>query len=870
MSDGGGDHCTVCLYKMKIYSIGECNHPVCHACSTRMRVLCQRNECAICRRDLPKVILSSTDQKYDAIKDNIYQMDKKTKICFESDEIQKEYTKLLDHTCPVCEVPPTFKVFRQLDTHMRAEHKLYFCDLCVSHLTNFSHERKYYDRAGLMEHRRTGDKDDSSHKGHPLCEFCDKRFVDSDELFKHLRKDHYFCHFCDADGNQYFYSEYNDLRQHFKDGHYLCEEPECEAQKFVVFRSEIDIKAHRLELHSSNLSKAATKQSRRVDLEFSFNREERSEGRHRREDRRRPRSRSPEVYDQLDGPPRENVGAMPDLVADFPTLGAAGPAPPLPKGGGSATDQRRAQSGELAKKLAASAGHNTGAPQSWAGRGGSAPALDQEFPSLPGAPKGGSSRTVPSYKPSQPKPKPTAAASQPSEAFPGLPASSRPMPRSMVVAKPKPAVSRPAPTPAFRPPAPPPVRSKPPPARWDDDESDEDYYPSLLGGPGRPLNNFSDKTVRSSGQMMDYTSTAASSNINIIDKSVIEALRDGRSGESKGAAAKPRNVKSTTEFPGLGAPETTFNLMDGAKKSNKKNKNKNSAPKNLNNNKPKAPLVPSSLSSIADMLGPPPSVAKPNCDNKQKGAAAAAAVTNDIKPVPSKLTLVDHIDRPSKQKPLPAKQEVKKVVHASSDAEEFPSLGGATRRLGANFVKAEDKLIRPAKVESKWGGAPSYKESNGNSSSSPAKTTFRAPPGLTKGKSRGNKNYQYLPPEDFQARNMKLVSAVSDMLGGKSLEFKTFREISQKFRSGGLKSPEYFSRCCKLVDEAAFASFFPELLALLPDIRKQEGLLELFAAKFPSEADNLFQCSTCGQVLQHRDVSEHDTSHLMDTDFPTL
>ena len=38
------------------------------------------------------------------------------------------------------------------------------------------------------------------------------------------------------------------------------------------------------------------------------------------------------------------------------------------------------------------------------------------------------------------------------------------------------AVSRPAPTPAFRPPAPPPVRSKPPPARWDDDESDEETF----------------------------------------------------------------------------------------------------------------------------------------------------------------------------------------------------------------------------------------------------------------------------------------------------------------------------------------------------------------------------------------------------------
>ena len=42
------------------------------------------------------------------------------------------------------------------------------------------------------------------------------RWIDKDELYKHLRKDHYFCHFCDADGMQFFYSEYTDLRQHFK------------------------------------------------------------------------------------------------------------------------------------------------------------------------------------------------------------------------------------------------------------------------------------------------------------------------------------------------------------------------------------------------------------------------------------------------------------------------------------------------------------------------------------------------------------------------------------------------------------------------------------------------------------------------------
>lgn len=70
----------------------------------------------------------------------------------------------------------------------------------------FTHERRYYDRKKLAEHRRVGDEDDRSHKGHPLCEFCDERFFDNDELIRHLRKEHYFCHFCEADGiNNQFY-----------------------------------------------------------------------------------------------------------------------------------------------------------------------------------------------------------------------------------------------------------------------------------------------------------------------------------------------------------------------------------------------------------------------------------------------------------------------------------------------------------------------------------------------------------------------------------------------------------------------------------------------------------------------------------------
>ena len=52
----------------------------------------------------------------------------------------------------------------------------------------------------LAQHRRVGDPEDKSHKGHPLCKFCEERYLDNDELVRHLRKDHFFCHFCDSDG----------------------------------------------------------------------------------------------------------------------------------------------------------------------------------------------------------------------------------------------------------------------------------------------------------------------------------------------------------------------------------------------------------------------------------------------------------------------------------------------------------------------------------------------------------------------------------------------------------------------------------------------------------------------------------------------
>jgi len=901
-SEIGEDACQVCMNKMEVFSVGECNHPVCHICSTRMRVLCQRNECAICRQDLPKVIYTLAELKFEDIKDNIYPMDRKFKICFETEEIQNQYTAMLDHRCPVCKDKVLFKTFRQLDQHIRREHELYYCDLCVTNLRVFTHERKFYNRKQLVEHRRKGDPDDTSFKGHPLCEFCDQRFIDNEELYKHLRKDHYFCHFCDADGFQYFYSEYGDLSQHFDKDHFLCSEPQCEEQKFVVFRTEIDLKGHRLERHSGALSKAASKETRKVDLEFSYSRrepgvrerggrEERERGGRGRGGHGHGRPQTPDqVYDQLDGPPRESNEPVPDLQADFPSLFAAAPVP-----------LQTSKSGELARKVAHSSGRNTQFGPLWNNKG---PVnLKEDFPSLPGA------SPTPAAVPSGPAParivnKPSkqsqkAAPSSKAEEFPGLPVRSKPLPNATKL-QPKPVISRPISAPVQ-------AKSKqadvtPKVRRAPAVDPFEDDYPAM-DEPNINLSAFSRMTVKNSGQDFSYTSSETSSNIKTIDKAFLESQNKIATSSSSS------KVNLLTDFPGLGKPEKKLELGG----SSKKNKNKNKKTNGTNNNnyasqvREEPRLEKASLSSICDFLGgADKKVEKKVPDKKpsEKPKVKQKVVEEPkVKPIVSKALPEEQVYRPSKEKKKDTQEKKPNKPIKSSASEDFPTLGGSGKKLGANFVKAEEKLIKKPEVQSQWTkntlinsviakenetpdnwetiadkqrggppgfskGPPGFQDQNGQKSKS------RTPPGFgNKVLSENSKNlssYKYTPPVDFQDRNVKLISTISSLIGGKSLEFGMFKDISGQFRGGKLSSDSYFSQCRELVVNTKFNKFFPELLALLPDIKKQQELFFLYQADNPTNVSGLAECSTCNQITLKGDKAGHAGTHEMDSDFPQL
>ncbi|XP_041362656.1 E3 ubiquitin-protein ligase ZNF598-like [Gigantopelta aegis] len=265
--------CNVCHEHVSVWAVGPCDHPVCYKCLTRMRILCKQLYCAICRSDLPEVLFITNLKKYSDHKRQQFISNWKHRIFFDTEETRRQYLKLLEYSCSLCPDRKPDHSFLGLKDHMRKQHSLFCCDLCVKHLQLFSSERKFYNRKDLATHRRTGDPDDTSYKGHPLCEFCDDRYMDKDELHRHLRKDHYFCHFCDTHGTNEYYNDYNNLREHFRADHYLCEDGDCADRRVQftnAFRGEIDMKAHYAQQHSRNLSKAQIKEVRTLDIDIQM------------------------------------------------------------------------------------------------------------------------------------------------------------------------------------------------------------------------------------------------------------------------------------------------------------------------------------------------------------------------------------------------------------------------------------------------------------------------------------------------------------------------------------------------------------------------------------------------------------------------
>ena len=191
-SNGGGAvNCICCLHELQTYVYYSCLHFVCLKCAIKMRVICQKTDCPICRQESPRVLCtkklvesSSLDaliNKYASVrsrsggairplpscslagseKPELLQSEN-SGIHFEDEVIRQEYNDILMSKCGDC--GEAFRGFDDLEIHVRRVHKKFYCELCLENLKLFPYERKCYNREDLATHKRVGDKDDHSFK----------------------------------------------------------------------------------------------------------------------------------------------------------------------------------------------------------------------------------------------------------------------------------------------------------------------------------------------------------------------------------------------------------------------------------------------------------------------------------------------------------------------------------------------------------------------------------------------------------------------------------------------------------------------------------------------------------------------------------
>ena len=274
--DAEAEVCFICASPVVHNSVAPCNHRTCHICALRLRALYKTRACAHCRTEAKFVIFTDDATKHyeDFTEADFQETDEVLDIKYEQKEIHSDTLLLLRYNCPDESCDIACRGWPDLHRHVRSIHHKVLCDLCTRNKKVFTHEHELFTQQDLRKHEKFGDDhpgavDQSGFKGHPECGFCIQRFYGDDELYTHCRDKHEKCHICDRRNparKQHYYLDYDSLEQHFRNDHFLCADQECMDKKFVVFESEMDLKAHQLEAHPNGLTKDARRDARRVDI----------------------------------------------------------------------------------------------------------------------------------------------------------------------------------------------------------------------------------------------------------------------------------------------------------------------------------------------------------------------------------------------------------------------------------------------------------------------------------------------------------------------------------------------------------------------------------------------------------------------------
>ncbi|CAG9860455.1 unnamed protein product [Phyllotreta striolata] len=812
--------CIVCFKNVEIYSIGSCDHAVCFECSTRMRVLCKQNECPICRKLLEKIIFTKSIEPFAVLfpkfeRTNL--VDRKLGIYFCTSDIQKSYLKLLEHRCNICENNGRklqFKQFHHLKDHMRKEHELFYCDICTQNLKIFSFEMRCYNRQQLGLHRRKGDPDNTSHRGHPLCEFCDERFMDSEELFRHLRRNHLFCHFCDADGKHQFYSNMDDLCRHFREEHYLCEEGECKDMPLTaVFRTEIDCKAHKATEHTKFMTKSGAKQARTLELQFTLAPRSRVDNSRNRRyaDRDRLDEESSSSYNVEPGGPGGGVDDERGQMfvnsltpQNFPALGGTS---------SNMTVHSRPASVNYTNKVNSNF-------------------TSDDFPSLGGSSKPSSALTITTNNLTKNSRVPDVTIT-------------RTVKNQNTLAntvKNFPALGGPSSSSGGR-----------STVRLSVNNSHDSNAPNVsIQVNHRPNGSITTHITTSASTSTQRLTEAfpALGGVSTVSQPQWVPVKSKKEPKTQKVAPAPQLPPTTLEqFPTLSKKKPSA----AAASNNWVNLNNfnSTSSKNSNNSNANAGRDQNKSSDTKK------NEAKPS-SSKQKQSSTESRM-NDLR-------IAENHETKSKNKKKKGKSVEPEPQVSSEETYSLNIKGGTSStekpEVSARENKNNEFTANPApppgfSVKPPPGLNPTEYPTLGVASD----FTFTSSSG---------QSYSIMPvssyhqPANFQSRNQNLIQQLMTVLDNDSI--KEFKAYSDLFKNSAYPTMKYYEYCREILGDK-FDNIFPELLVLLPDIDKQQELYRVLDGKSKKALEI---CENCKQVIFKKELREHYNSHILENQFPTL
>ncbi|KNA19590.1 hypothetical protein SOVF_059880 [Spinacia oleracea] len=313
------DSCAVCADTLEWVAYGPCGHrDVCSTCVARLRFICDDRRCCICKSDCNIVFVTKALGDYTRVVSDFsklpsqvkegqvgsYWYHEDTQTFFDDAEHYKMIRAMCRLSCNICDKASAeeqpqqdggyrkrqrFRNIGQLKAHLSHQHRLFMCDLCLEGRKVFICEQNLYTRAQLNQHKRTGDSEvdgteseRGGFSGHPVCEFCRTSLYGENELYTHMSTEHFTCHICQRrnPGQYEYFKDYDDLENHFRHDHFLCEDEACLVKKFIVFQSESEIKRHNALEHGGRMSRSKRNAVLQIPTSFRY-RSNNESGQHR-------------------------------------------------------------------------------------------------------------------------------------------------------------------------------------------------------------------------------------------------------------------------------------------------------------------------------------------------------------------------------------------------------------------------------------------------------------------------------------------------------------------------------------------------------------------------------------------------------------